>query len=94
MLCAFSPCCNNILYAQTLTDLTQKLIPGKSCEIRILRTSKFITYAVSRISNALKPDRPEHERPVTCYRPGMFFRHRRLTELSFPQGTIGRSLYK
>jgi len=49
MLCAFSHCCHNIMYAQTLADLTQKLSPGNSCEIRILCTSKFIIYTVNHI---------------------------------------------
>jgi len=48
-LCAFSPCCHNVIFAQTLTDLMQKLSPEKSCEIQILRTSKFIIHTVNHI---------------------------------------------
>jgi len=37
---------------------------------------------------AMEPHRLQHHCHTICYRPAVFFRHFRLTALSFPQGKI------
>jgi hypothetical protein len=42
-------------------------------------------------TNTMEPDRRQHDRTATCFRPAIFFRNLYLSAFSFRQGKIGRA---
>jgi len=54
-----------------------------------LYTHTYNTVQLKPKLQNMEPDRPQPDCPRRlCYRPAVFFRHLRLTALSFPQGNI------